>query len=110
MLKKCYQLITFLMVTPYEENKHLYKECIMVEKALLKQIVAALDPEFIKPFKNHVTNTIRISITDVCHCHACDRADHPVPDAGGSAHEGRLRCIDAWSIFGVAGTHPFEGG
>ena len=43
----------------------LFHETIDVEKALLKQVVAALEPQFLKSFRNKTTNVINMSIADV---------------------------------------------
>ena len=49
----------------HKDSVRLYRETIDVEKALLKQLVAAIEPKYLKAFCNNVTNAIESSLVDV---------------------------------------------
>jgi len=45
-----------------QENIRLFRETIQVEKALIKQIVASIDPEYLKELRDDATSTITLDI------------------------------------------------
>ena len=47
------------------ERHRVFKEANNVEKALIKQIVAAIDAEYLKALRNTTTNTINLTIPDL---------------------------------------------
>ena len=49
----------------YHENVRLFPETLQVEKVLIKQIVAAVDSEYLKELRNETTNTIAMSVPEV---------------------------------------------
>ena len=46
----------------FQENIRLFRETIQVEKALIKQIVASIDPEYHKELRDDATSTITLDI------------------------------------------------
>ena len=56
----------YLIINSTHEDKiRKYKECQTVEKALLKQLVQSFDPEYMKPFRNALTNAINTPLPDI---------------------------------------------
>ena len=49
----------------HKESIRLFRETIDVEKALVKQVVAALEPQYLKRLRNNTTNAIDIPLHDV---------------------------------------------
>ena len=49
----------------HKERVRVFRECSNVEKALLKQVVAALEPQYMKQFRCPLTNSIRRTLRDV---------------------------------------------
>ena len=49
----------------HREKIRLFRETIDVEKALIKQIVQALDPEYLQELKDDVINSIAISLPGI---------------------------------------------
>ena len=45
-----------------QENIRIFRETIQVEKALIKQIVASVDPEYLKELRDDATSTITLDI------------------------------------------------
>ena len=46
----------------HAEEKNRFRECNLVEQALKRQLVAALDEEYVRPFKNVLTNNVTVDI------------------------------------------------
>ena len=46
----------------FQENNRLFREIIQVEKALNKQIVASIEPEYLKELCDVATNTVTLDI------------------------------------------------
>lgn len=49
----------------HAEALRLFKDCIGVERAIIQQIVAAVEPKYLKALRNPVTNKITQSIPDI---------------------------------------------
>jgi hypothetical protein len=49
----------------HREEKRIWRECIDVEQALLKQIVAAVDPKYLKALRSKLTNKITKNVSEV---------------------------------------------
>ena len=49
----------------YHENNRLFRETLQVERAIIKQIVAAVDSEYLKELRDDATHTITMSVPEV---------------------------------------------
>ena len=49
----------------HEEDMDTYRDCIAVKKALIKQIVAAVDTEYLKELRDPTTNSITLHVYEV---------------------------------------------
>lgn len=54
-----------ILNSAHEDANRRFKECQAVEKALLKQLINAFDPEYVKPFRNALTNAINTPLPDI---------------------------------------------
>ena len=55
-----------------KELIRVFRETVDVEKALIKQVVAAVEPKYLEPLRNAVTNAIMVPLHDVL-AHLFDR-------------------------------------
>ena len=49
----------------HHENIRVFRETLQVEKALIKQIVVAVDPEYLRELRNEMTNTITLTVPEI---------------------------------------------
>ena len=49
----------------YDRNLQAYKECITMERLLIQQIINAVEPKYLKPLRDSVTNKLNQSIPNI---------------------------------------------
>jgi hypothetical protein len=57
--------VALRMKTQFEESKRLWREAVDIERAIIKQIVKAVEPKFLKSLRNTTTNVITKSIPEI---------------------------------------------
>ena len=49
----------------YDKNLQVYKECVAMERILIQQIINAVEPKYLKPLRDSVTNKLNQSIPNI---------------------------------------------